>query len=60
MQIHVLQTLLIYLYRIHCFLHILLERVRAFIMLWDHTNELFIKTTLKRSQRELIKRELLS
>ena len=43
------------------FLHLLLERVRAFIMLWDHTNEFFffIKTTLKRSKWELVKRELL-
>ena len=58
MQIHVLQTLLIYLYR-SLFLHLLLERVRAFTMLWDYTNELFTKTTLKKSKRELVKRELL-
>ena len=41
------------------FLHLLLERVRAFTMLWDHTNELFMKTTLKRSKWELVKGELL-
>ena len=37
----------------------LLERVLAFTMLWDHTNELFTKTTLKRSKWELVKQELL-
>ena len=40
------------------FIHLLLERVRAFTMLWDHINELFMKTTLKRSKWELVKQEL--
>ena len=41
------------------FLHSLLERLMAFTMLWDHTNRLFTKTTLKRSKWELAKRELI-
>ena len=41
------------------FLHLLLERVRAFTMLWDHTSEFFTKTMLKRNKWELVKRELL-